>query len=145
MMAEFLTNLDIELIDEKTWRLTGPLAYQSDIAGRITVPVGFVTDLASVPRVPLAYMAWGDRAHREAVVHDYLCCIGCAPDLPLNTVNRVFLEAILHRLTIKNKEQNWFNRAVSKARVYAVAYPMYWGVCLGCWLCFKQRHVTERM
>ena len=125
-MAEFLSNLDIELVSETEWRLTAPLAYQSDIVGRIVVPLGFVTDLATVPRVPLVYWFWGSRAHREAVVHDYLCRIGSVPDVSYTETNMVFFEA----MTARNKP--WY-----------IKYPMYWGVCIGCWPLFKKRPVVE--
>lgn len=38
----------------------------------LTVPAGFVTDLASVPRMPFAYWAFGNRARRAAILHDWL-------------------------------------------------------------------------
>lgn len=71
-MAEFMTKLAVEMIDDDTWKLEHPLVYQSDIAGNISVPEGFETDFASVPRIPIAYTLAGDTAHAAAVVHDYL-------------------------------------------------------------------------
>jgi hypothetical protein len=53
------------------WELHEPLEYINGII-TITVPAGFQTDYASVPRVPIAYMLYGDTAHEAAVVHDYL-------------------------------------------------------------------------
>jgi len=35
----------------------------------------FETDFASVPRLPIIFMKWGDRAHAPATVHDYVYCI----------------------------------------------------------------------
>jgi hypothetical protein len=35
------------------------------------LPTGFQSDGASVPRVPIIYSIWGDRAHREADLHDF--------------------------------------------------------------------------
>lgn len=78
-MAAFVTQLAAVKIAEATstgrseWRLTHPLIFRSDIAGRIVVPQGFVTDFASVPRVPLAYWLTGGTADASAVVHDFLC------------------------------------------------------------------------
>ncbi len=75
----FLTHLEVEKVAEgashgrATWRLTAPLAYESETVRIITVPDGFETDFASVPRLPLAYWLTGDTAHASAVVHDYLC------------------------------------------------------------------------
>ena len=33
---------------------------------------GFETDFASVPRLPFAFLLFGDRVHAAAVVHDWL-------------------------------------------------------------------------
>ena len=123
-MAEFLTNLNIALVDDCTWRLSSPLAYQSDIAGRIVVPDGFLTDLASVPRIPIVYLSWGDRAHREAVVHDFLYCADCPACFPRDVVDKIFLEAMEARGVPAH-----------------IRYPMYWGVRLGGWACWKRRSI----
>lgn len=77
-MSKFLTDLEVELIDEieneyrGNWRLTAPLVYQSDIAGKITVPAGFVTDFESCPRLPVVFLLFGEVCHEGAVVHDFL-------------------------------------------------------------------------
>jgi hypothetical protein len=42
------------------------------LRGRLVVPAGFVTDFASVPRLPLVYWLFGNRARGPAVVHDFL-------------------------------------------------------------------------
>ncbi len=73
MEPKFLTELETRDLDDGTCVLLSDLVYQSDVIGNvITVPKGFVSDKASVPRVPVIYMMFGDRAHREAVIHDYL-------------------------------------------------------------------------
>lgn len=71
MKARFLTTLDVRYIDGQNWMLLAPLLA---IAGDtlIRVPSGFVTDFASVPRIPLAFMLFGNIGHRSATVHDYL-------------------------------------------------------------------------
>ncbi len=71
-MSKFLSPLNVREIDDRRWEVLSPLVYESDIAGRIEVPAGLVTDFASVPRIPLVYWLFGDRAHMAAVVHDYL-------------------------------------------------------------------------
>lgn len=75
-MSAFLTSLEVENAtgqDDGKWRLTAPLVYQSDVAGMtFTVPAGTISDFASVPRLPLAYMLFGDRASEASVVHDFL-------------------------------------------------------------------------
>jgi hypothetical protein len=75
-VSAFLSELRVENAsgqDDGKWRLTAPLVYQSDVAAMtITAPAGMVTDFASVPRAPLAYMLFGDRASEASVIHDYL-------------------------------------------------------------------------
>lgn len=113
-MARFLTNLNTTTIDDDLFRLEKPLVYESDLVGRIEVPEGFYTDLASVPRVPLIYTLWGNRAHHEAVLHDYLYRVDAVPAATYDQANEVFLEAM------KERGKGWW-----------IARPMYWGVCLG--------------
>ena len=87
-MSKFLTELDVRLIDgDRIWMLSGPLVYQSDILGKIEIPAGFQTDFASVPRIPFVFESFGDRAHRESVVHDYLYCIDYPFAAHLNPVD----------------------------------------------------------
>lgn len=114
-MSQFLSVLDVQLLDDTMadgrgmWMLCQPLAYQSDIAGKvIVVPAGFKTDFASVPRLPIAYWLTGDTAHAPAVVHDHLYSTG---DLPRETADAVLLEAMA-------------SAGVPRWRRYA----MYWAV-----------------
>lgn len=76
MECGFLNYLDATEIGEyngrAVWRLNASLDFRLDKYRLMHVPAGFETDLASVPRLPLIYMIWGDRAHREAVLHDYM-------------------------------------------------------------------------
>jgi hypothetical protein len=112
---------DIGTCDGMTvYRLETPLVY-NDGERVITVPAGFETDLASVPRVPIAYLAWGDRAHREAVLHDYLYSIGAVPDLPRAACDALFRQAM-----------------ISRGNPWRIYQPMYWGVRLGGWTGYKK-------
>lgn len=97
-MSKFLTSLCACNIDANhesgrgLWRLVTTLAYSSDVAGRvITVPAGFETDFASVLRLPVIYLAFGDKAHAAATVHDYLYAAGT---LPRKLADDVFFEAM---------------------------------------------------
>lgn len=97
-MSRFMTKLEVELVDDTEndgrgcWRLKNPLAYESDVAGKIiTVPEGFCTDFASVPRIPVAYWLTGDTAHEAAVVHDFLYSTG---ELPRAKADDVLMEAM---------------------------------------------------
>jgi hypothetical protein len=116
-MSEFLTELDVRLKDDdRVWVLDAPLVYQSNILSgfKITVPAGFETDFASVPRVPIAYELFGDKAHRESVVHDWLYRIDSIPVVSKKTADAVFLEAMKCR-----------------GKGFFVRYAMYFGVVLG--------------
>ena len=113
MKSEFLNELLIKPTSKDgEWVLLEPLRYQSKIyKGTIEIPAGFVTDFASVPRVPVAYTLFGDRAHRESVIHDFLYTrhlVGKAK------ADRIFLEAM----------------KVRKKSVF-VRWAMYLGVMLG--------------
>lgn len=124
-MSEFLTSLAGEwLEDDERFRLSQELAYRSDVFkqyqreaghpapdGIIRIAAGFVTDFASVPRVPIAYMLFGDRAHHESVPHDFIYQTHIAPK---SVADSLFLEAM------KVRGKPWYIR-----------YPMYEGVVLG--------------
>jgi hypothetical protein len=109
----FITDLCLKEIGEMSGRsvysLLLPLKYKDH-----TVPEGFQTDLGSVPRVPLIYGIWGDRAHREAVLHDYL--YRYRPGFPMTRkeADQIFLEAMK-----------------SRGVKFEIYYPMYMGVRLG--------------
>ena len=90
--SEFITDLDCKNIDDTKWELLSTLQYRSQRLGRVVaVPAGFVTDFASVPRVPVVYTAFGNRAHRESVVHDYLYQTHLVTKA---TADRIFFEAM---------------------------------------------------
>jgi hypothetical protein len=114
-MSKFLTNLNAELVSDKVWQLTKYLSYKSDLLDcTVLVPSGFQTDLASVPRIPIVYSIWGARAHREAVVHDYLFRSDAVPLVTFSVGNKVFLESM---------------KATGKS--VWIRWPMYIGVQLG--------------
>jgi hypothetical protein len=126
-MSKFLTELNAQLInDDSVWVIDSPLIYKSDILGMIEVPTGFFTDFASVPRVPVAFTFFGDRAHREAVIHDYLYRIDSIPQATFGEANRVFLEAM------KCRGKGWFVRTM-----------MYLGVCIGGRGCYHKKKIED--
>ena len=112
-MARFLTKLDISVITDGLYRLERPLVYESDVLkATVRVPEGFYTDLASVPRVPLVYTLFGNRAHYESIIHDYLYRIDAEPHATYSQANEAFLEAMIER------GKGWW-----------ISRPMYWAVC----------------
>ena len=108
------------------YRLLEPLIYDSG-EQVITVPAGFETDLASVPRLPIVYMMWGDRAHRESVLHDYLYRIASVPDLIRADCDALF------RLAMISRDNPWW-----------IYQPMYWGVRIGGCTSYKKLPVFPR-
>lgn len=119
MKSEFMTELEGRYMqDDTVFVLTKDLVYVSRIyGGRFVVPAGFVTDFASVPRIPVVYMVFGNRAHREAVVHDYLYQTHLVKK---TTADRIFLEAMKAR-----GKSLW------------VRWGMYAGVTVGGWGPYK--------
>ena len=128
-MSEFLTELDFKLSPRKenVFILKSPLVYYSDLLGReITAGERFNTDLASVPRIPIIYELWGNRAHYEAVIHDLLFRKDSEPVVSFMMANRIFLEA----MECRGKSQH-------------IRYPMFWGVCIGAYPAYHKRKVTD--
>jgi hypothetical protein len=129
-MAKFISELTTHLLDDDTiWELDELLVYKSDyFKDDIIVPVGFQTDFASVPRVPIIYGLWGDRAHREGVLHDYLYRIDSLPQATRSLADDIFYEAM------NSREKPWY-----------VRYPMKWGVRVGGWTAYHKRYVGEKL
>jgi hypothetical protein len=140
-MSKFLTELNIcpHPDDDSRFYLTEPLVYQSDLIaklfahmsnmlgkGIVTAPKGFLTDLASTAHIPIVNLIWGGRAHREAVLHDYLYCLDAEPDVEQELADDIFFEAMECR-----GKPSW------------VRYPMFWGVRLGGWMFFKKKRVSN--
>jgi hypothetical protein len=127
-MAKFVTTLLLADVSDLIWKLHEPLVFDSDIVGRVIVPAGFYTDLASVPKVPLVYEAWGNRAHYEAVIHDFLYCKDSLPNVSFDQANEVFLEA----MQVRGKP--WY-----------ISRFMYWGVCFGGLSSYHRRNVGDKL
>lgn len=124
-MASFSGFLDSKQIGEFEGRtvhkLNTPLIWEHT-GKRVEIPAGFETDLASVPRLPFVYLLWGDRAHREAVLHDYLyrcdslIWIGPAPCRP------------------EKEEADWLFREamIGQGQPWRIYHPMWLAVrCAG--------------
>jgi hypothetical protein len=127
-MAKFITDLDVKCINDGAWELDLTLCYQSDLLGLIKVPLGFQTDFASVPRIPVFFTLFGDRCHREAVLHDYLYRSDSVPIVNRSRADDVFLEAMKER-----------------GKGYFVRYAMYWGVRAGGWTAYHKKKVIDKV
>lgn len=100
------------------WELTAELRYWCSRTGAfIAVPEGFVCDFASVRRVPGIWLLWGGKAHRAAVIHDYLYREGRFGRI---MTDRIFRDAM----------------EVTGYRAWS-RWPMFWGVYLGGWTAYK--------
>ena len=128
-MAGFKTKLATEQLTDQVFALTAPLVYESDLLGcTITVPEGFQSDGASVPRVPIAYMFFGNRAHHEAVIHDALYRSDFPLEVSFSMANNVFFEAMRAR-----GKSIW------------IAYAMYFGVCSGGWFSYHKKKMMDKL
>jgi hypothetical protein len=145
MKSGFQTSLDVRLKDgsDGIWIVDSPLKYWSEFLNCLIVvppwfetkepdpegePSFFETDFASVPRVPFAYSLWGDRAHREAVLHDYLYRFDSVPVVTYSQANDVFLEAM------KSTGKPWY-----------ISYPMYAGVVALGWTAYHKKRVRDKL
>lgn len=134
MKSQFITELDIGLCPshEGIWLLRTPLVYYSELLKfEVVVPPSYIdtkfyTDLASVPRIPIIYELWGNRAHMEAVIHDFLFCKNSVPNVSFTMANRVFLEAMQVR-----------------EKPFYISYPMFSGVMAFSYPAFHRRNVED--
>lgn len=101
MAARFLSPFRIELVEGQdqsndgrgSWRMCERFGVYSEVLRReLWTPAGFVTDLASIPRLPLVFLRYGDRAHRAVVPHDQLYT---THEVDRLTADNVFLELML--------------------------------------------------
>lgn len=118
MKPGFLNTLQTEEIGDvggrAIYRLLDDLVYQRDNEHLIIIPKGFQTDFASVPRVPIVFMLYGDRAHHESTLHDYLYRTNSIPIVTRAEADNYFKEAM-----------------ISRGKSWGIYYPMYLGVRLG--------------
>lgn len=70
-MLEFVTDLDVRVVNDETYILLADLVVKY-YDYTFIVPEGFRTDFASVPRLPVIYLAFANRGKRPAVFHDWL-------------------------------------------------------------------------
>lgn len=135
-MIGFLNVLESKEIGEKdgriVHRLTSPLIYVDNKGRKYEIPVGFECDLASVPRVPIIWLLWGDKAHREGVLHDYVYRQGSAHNLSRSEADDLFCEAI---------------KSVSPchpSQPCYISFPMWAGVRLGGWTAYHNMTVADK-
>lgn len=103
---------------------------------RITVPQYFYTDLASVPRFPLIYTMWGDRAHREAVLHDYLYRKDCL-------INDLKTGNVCKGCTRDFADDMFLKAMKAQGQPIYIRYPMWLGVRSGGILAYHKMDVYD--
>ena len=88
----------IEFLNEPTVRILGPDRFElaDEFAVKVAdftvvVPAGFVSDLESVPRLPVVYALFKNRAPKSAILHDYLYA---TREHPRDVADRIFLDAM---------------------------------------------------
>lgn len=146
MESGFQTGLSVDLKSgtDNVWIVDRPLKYWSELLNCLIVvppwfetkepddpgaePSFFETDFASVPRVPFIYEAWGSRAHREAVLHDYLYRVDSVPVVSCSQANAVFKEAMK-----------------STGKPFRIYFWMWVGVVLGGWTAYHKRRVKDKL
>jgi hypothetical protein len=116
--VRFLSTLAVEEVTDQTWQLTAPFRVSIDDVV-YTVPAGFVSDFASVPRIPIAYLLFGDTAHRPACLHDWLYS-GAAG------VSRQFADETL-MAAMKADGESWFRRQAMYRAVRLFGEKFYKG------------------
>ena len=116
----FKTKFKLEQLDDKYFRLTDDLVFESEIYGlRIRVPAGFVSDGPSVPRTPILFWLFGHVGKRAAVIHDFLYRNAL---VPRDVADDIFKEALL---------------VTNKGRFKA--FWMHAGVRVGGWNSYESR------
>ena len=124
MASSFLTPLDLEYLDGRTWRLTTPFKFRSDdIDATIMVSEGFLTDFASIPRVLWVVLPPTGPYGKAAVVHDWLYKTGLTTRAEADTVLLEGMQVLGVR---------WFTRQT-----------IYVGVRLGGWVAWRHHRKED--
>jgi hypothetical protein len=92
--------------------------YSDRLGTTITVPAGFQFDWDSVPRWPIVYLLFKNRAIEEACAHDYLYVTGRAGCCEIERIDadQMMLDAMV------------YYKVKPRYRM-----PIYWGVRIGGW------------
>ena len=116
-------------------QLDSALKWQCD-KYRIAIPQYFYTDLASVPRLPIIYTMWGDKAHREGVLHDYLYRKDCLVYDRLTGETR-------KGVTREFADDMFLEAMKSRKQPFYIRYPMWMGVRSGGMFAYHKMNVDD--
>ena len=142
-----LVSMEIGMVGSKTiHRVHEPLRYLDSKKRLWIIPVGFETDLASIPRIPIVWFLWGDRVHREGVLHDFAYRINSYyhvkaafgawhpvdAQLTRGEADDLLFEAIRSESPCHKGEPFW------------VSYPVWAGVRAGGWGAYHSMMVEDK-
>jgi hypothetical protein len=142
-----LVSMEIGMVGSKTiHRVHEPLRYLDSKKRLWIIPVGFETDLASIPRMPIVWFLWGDRVHREGVLHDYAYRINSV--YHVKTAFGAWMP-VDKQVTRKEADDLLFEAmrsegAGSKSQPFWVTYPVWVGVRAGGWGAFHNMMVEDK-
>ena len=122
MIVEFLNEPMLQPVGvSDEWVLCDPFLVRIDSGDpadaplSLTVPKGFSTDLASVPRLPGAYLLFGGKARRSAILHDYLYELR----YPRDWADDVFRAAMVHEVGAFARYVMWLGVRLGGGAYYA--------------------------
>ena len=104
MKVLFPTTLDVRFHHDAhgvRWELLAPFVVivnpNEDDQNIVRVAEGYITDFASVPRLPFVYLAYANKAHLAALLHDWLYSEG-GTEADREYADCVFLQGMLDTL-----------------------------------------------
>jgi hypothetical protein len=142
-----LVSKEIGMVGSKTIHQVHEPLYYIDEKGRLwIIPTGFETDLASIPRLPIVWFLWGDRVHREGVLHDF----GYRGDSYyfIRNAAGVWVK-VAEPISRKEGDDLLFeamrsDNAGSKSQPFWVTYPVWAGVRAGGWTAYHKMLVGDK-
>ncbi|HPE06252.1 MAG TPA: DUF1353 domain-containing protein [Smithellaceae bacterium] len=142
-----LVSMEIGMAGSTTIHKVHEPLYYIDEQGRLWfIPIGFETDLASIPRIPVVWFLWGDRVHREGVLHDFAyrkdsyyfvrnasgVWIKVDKQISRSEADDLLFEAIRSESPCHKGEPFW------------VSYPVWAGVRVGGWGAYHNMMVEDK-
>lgn len=119
MKVRFLADPEVRITGKNEWELLNDFPCEIWREGEtpriIKVHKGTKTDLASVPRLPLAYMLFGGKARRSAILHDWLYRI----QWPRKEADEIFRAAMENEVGAFTRWAMWLGVRVGGAGAYA--------------------------
>lgn len=136
MEVAFLSRLSCTELVDCNWSLNDPFYYlvkEGDNVYEIIVPQDFVTDFCSVPRIPFAYLLFGNVGNRAGLLHDAL----------YSDWNQILVRGLVNQLPLMY-DREWADAVLEAALKtcgisWAARHAMWLGVRSWGWNYFKQK------